>query len=659
MYNFNQKSADSLTKICQDFIIKYTHQVIWRQVDPPNKNCHECFKPTDFPLLCPLPTPVLSPQRDPKVFRKGLSGLRNYFSVNLVRPVYEALSLACHRFVSQNRLKYGDVILSLVLQDSFSHTLEIKAKHLVFRKWSLREERSLQRVLIFSSSLVKLSLPGKADEKLLILISRTCQQLEDLDISTSYVTDRGLLAICGVEVEQADDGEPTEDAEKSVETIDDITEKPVRRAAAERARERLEQIKTDPSFLRKLAIGSSAAGSELRDTFSLLTTKMKPYVDKKRDPSLNTKWSPKPGFWNTFSNKGCKKLVRLDLTRTNYPKRSLDKKGDMILTLGLTRDSVLAALILLENLKVLKWNDLGEILQLYEMVFQETWKFTPQLKLVFLMDSCLTIDKLEIANKICPDMTKMDISMFNFSFAEIDFHAGPNYGRMITPEEESLSRSNNLIFNFTQLRDLEVQYMDDSPAFQNSIRNCSSNLTRICLNKMISISFETLAAIKTFCRNLETFEVFVDNVHTVNSSSTLEQVIAESPRIEWTSLKSLKLGGLIPSGNIILYLVGGCTQLKVLCLSPYESQAEVITDQLVEEMLKVNPCTSLVSFYFEKCFLSEQTFFLLISTLPKLKYVGVLSDWFGMDRRARLAVQAFIRGNNVDVDIDSAYVHDC
>ena len=136
MSNFNQKSANNLTAICQDFIIKYTHQLIWRQVDPPNKNCHECFKPTDFPLLCPLPTPAKNPQKNPELFRKRFYEMRYYFASNLVRPVYEALALACHKFVSQNRLKYGDVILSLVFQDSFSHALEIKAKHLVFRKWA-------------------------------------------------------------------------------------------------------------------------------------------------------------------------------------------------------------------------------------------------------------------------------------------------------------------------------------------------------------------------------------------------------------------------------------------------------------------------------------------------------------------------------------------
>jgi len=650
--NFNQKSAESLTKISQNFILKYTHHVVWRQLDPPTKNCHECFNPTDFEMLCSLPPAAQNQEKNPRVFRKRFSDMRLYFSSNLVRPVYEALSSACHKFVFQNRLKYGDVILSLVFQDCYSQTLEMTAKHLMFRKWSLREEKSLQRTLVMSTTLVKLSLPGKCDDKLLMLISEHCQLLEDLDISTSYVTDRGLLAICGVKVEQIED-EPTENSEDNLEILNDEcsqTEKPTR-AAAVRARARLDQIKSDPSFLRKLAIGSTGS-EELKDKFSLLANKMKPYVDKKLDPSLQTRWSSNQGQFYSFTKTGCKRLTRLDLTRTNYPKRSLDTKGEMILTLGLTRDSVLAALILLENLKILKWIDLGEILQLYEMVFQETCQSTPQLQLMFLMDSCLTLDKLEVANRVCPRIAKLDISMFNFSFAEMDFQIGPPINQVSSSQEDSLSKSNNLIFTFAGLKDLEVKYMDDSLAFNSSILTCSSKLTRICLNKMISISFETLAAVKNSCKNLETFEVFVDNIYTFKTSSTLEQVITESANSEWASLKSLKLGGLIPTGSIIKYLVSGCSQLRVLCVSPYEPQARLITDQLVEQMLGTNPCKTLVTFYFEKCFLSEQTFFLLLNTLPQIRHVGILGEWFGLDRRARLAIKAFVRGNNVDVDID-------
>eukprot|EP00092_Neocalanus_flemingeri_P000587 GFUD01000623.1.p1 GENE.GFUD01000623.1~~GFUD01000623.1.p1 ORF type:complete len:689 (-),score=173.31 GFUD01000623.1:19-1851(-) len=609
-------------------------------------------------MCCLLPPTAQNMEKDPKVFRKKFQHLRLYFSDNLVRPVYEALSTACRKFVCENRLKYGDVILSLVFQDCFSQSLELTAKHLVFRKWTLREEMCLQRTLRMSTNLVKLSLPGKGNDKILILISKHCQLLEDLDISTSYVTDTGLLAICGVEVEEETD-KYTEESPENVEPVGNIchlTGKTTR-AAAVRARARLDQIKTDPSFLRKLAIGSTGS-QELKEKFSLLTAKMKPFIDKRLDQTLQTSWSSKPGFLYTFSQTGCRRLTRLDLTRTNYPKRSLDANGKRILTLGLTRDSVLAALILLQNLKVLKWIDLGEILQLYEMVCEETCQSTPQLQLLLLMDSSLTMDKLEVANRICPRIVKLDISMFNFSFAQQDFLIGALSNQDNSSQEERLNRSSNFIFNFTDLKDLEVQYMDDSRAFNTSIQNCSSILTRICLNKMISISFETLAAVKTFCKNLEVFEVFVDKIYTFNTSSVLEQVIAETENTDWTSLKSLKLGGSIPTGSVLKFLILGCSNLRVLCYSPYEAQAALVTDLLVEQMLAINPCKSLVAFYFEKCFLTEQTFFLLLSSQPRIRYVGILAEWFGMDRRARLAIKAFLRGNNVDVDIDSVHEHD-
>ena len=86
------------------------------------------------------------------------------------------MSSACATVVFQYRLKYGDVILSLIFQDCYSQTLDMTAKHLVFRKWSLREEKSLQRTLMMSTNLVKLSLPGKCDDKLLILIVANCLQ---------------------------------------------------------------------------------------------------------------------------------------------------------------------------------------------------------------------------------------------------------------------------------------------------------------------------------------------------------------------------------------------------------------------------------------------------------------------------------------------------
>ena len=148
--------------------------MIWRQLDPPAKNCHSCFKPKNLEILCSLPPTRSSSEEDARKFRENFKAMKNFFSSSLVRPVYEALSDFCCQFVTENRLKYGDVLLSLTFQDSHSKVFEIKAKQVVFRKWSFREEMSLQRALEKSKNLVKLALPGKATEKLLILISNHC-----------------------------------------------------------------------------------------------------------------------------------------------------------------------------------------------------------------------------------------------------------------------------------------------------------------------------------------------------------------------------------------------------------------------------------------------------------------------------------------------------
>jgi len=661
------RSPDSLTTVCKTFIIKYTHQVLWRQIDPPGEKCHDCFKPTDFDLLCPLPSKKSQCQKDSQVFRKEFRELKLFFSRNLVRSVYDELTRDCSTFVFENRLKYGDVLLSLVFLDPFSKTLEMNAKHLVFKHWSLREEMSLQRTLQSSTNLVKLSLPGKASEKLLILLSKYCQLLEDLDISTSYITDIGLLALCGVEVKTEEISSTTKEddaAEMSTSQGWDAMQSGSRsRLSAIKARERLEKIKSDPSFVRKLAIGCQRS-RELRDDLSLMASKMKPYIEKKLDPSLQTSWSSMDENYScfySFTNHGCKNLVRLDLTRTNYPKRSLDSKGKMIVTLGITRDSVLAALILLEKLAVLKWIDLGESLQLYEMIFKEVCSNAPKLDLQTFMDSSLSIDKLDVAKRICPKINALDISMFNFSFAEENFHADAldRRGNGEQTQEECLYRANATIFSFDSLTNLEIQYMDDSPTFRSFISNgYGKQLTRLCLNKMISLSFETLSTIKRICTRLNTLEIFVDNIYSIVNAQPIDQVIAEAENTTWNSLKSLKIGGSISSVNIIKYLISGCSFIKLLCLSPYDLQAHLITDQLVSDILSINPCTHLVAFYFEKCSLSDQSFFLLIENLPCLKNIGIITEWFGVDRRSRLGIKAYVKGNNLDVNVDSVPMHD-
>lgn len=592
-------------------------------------------------------------ERNPAVFREKFCKLRDYFSENLVRPVHEALSVQCSKFITENRLQNGDLILQLVFQDQYSKSLVIKAKHIIYRKWTVREERTLQRSLSLSTNLVKLALPGKANDKILQIVGVHCPLLEDLDVSTSYMTDVGMLAICGVSV-NAFDNQAEQEETKNIERgrICKETGKFVRASAA-RAKKNIDIIKNnEQTFLRDIAQGSTAF-ELLKQKFPLLSNRMKPFMKKRENPDFCHTWSPKNGVEYSFGPGGCKNLKRLDLWKTNHPKRSVNAKGELVSDLGITREVVLTSLIILKNLKVLKWTDLGEILQLFELVFQENSLEAPKMGLTFLCDARLTLDKLDVAKNLCPHISKLDISMFNFSFVEQEFVADNNALLYNSSLDDKFGKSSSLFFEFTHLRDLEVQYMDDSKTFNSCIQNFASNLTRICLNKMISISFETLAAIKFHCPKLEVLDVYVDHVYTFKTLNTIEQVVAETPNTTWPSLKSLKIGGTIPTGSILEFLIRGCDDLRVLCYSLYDDPGENVTDDYIEHLLNINPMKELVAFYFEKSVLTEATFFLVANNLPKIKYVGILSEWGGIDRRGILAIRAFIRGNNLNVDIES------
>jgi len=61
----------------------------------------------------------------------------------------------------------------------------------------------------------------------------------------------------------------------------------------------------------------------------------------------------------------------------------------------------------------------------------------------------------------------------------------------------------------------------------------------------------------------------------------------------------------------------------------------------------------LTAFYCEKSMLSISTFYYLVNRLPKLKYVGVLSEWGGLDRAGIIAIKAYVLGNNLNIDIES------
>lgn len=209
--------------------------------------------------------------------------------------------------------------MSLVFQDKHSRSLQISGKHVVFRRWSTRENRTLHRTLRVSHKLTKLSLPGKGDDKILGHVAECCPLLEELDISNSFVTDVGLLAICGVTVENMEVKKRRISAEEERGKVDRTTGKFVRAAAA-RARERLDKVRHDPKFLQDLAAGRGAADL-LRHKFGSLTARMKPYMDARASssglptsPSCSSSscsstahsWSPTPGILHSFSGKGCR-----------------------------------------------------------------------------------------------------------------------------------------------------------------------------------------------------------------------------------------------------------------------------------------------------------------------------------------------------------------
>ena len=127
------KNVKTLTEICQSFILKYTHHVVWRRLDPPNPQCHEEFKPYNFQMRCPLPLARDKEEKNPDLFRKNLKNIRDYFSENLVRPVYNSLTEKCVKFVTNHLLQHGDIILQMILQDELSRSLVMNAKHIVYR----------------------------------------------------------------------------------------------------------------------------------------------------------------------------------------------------------------------------------------------------------------------------------------------------------------------------------------------------------------------------------------------------------------------------------------------------------------------------------------------------------------------------------------------
>ena len=159
MTRYNSKSVPPLSDLASLFLVRYTHHVM-RKLDPPKSDVLSLLE-VGSPLLCNFPNKE-EKQRGPAEFRADFATLREYFSNNLVRSLHEFLAETCAKYVTENRLLIGDLLLQLVFQDHYSKVFVIKAKHIVYRRWTLREERTLHRTLALSSCLVKIALPGIA-----------------------------------------------------------------------------------------------------------------------------------------------------------------------------------------------------------------------------------------------------------------------------------------------------------------------------------------------------------------------------------------------------------------------------------------------------------------------------------------------------------------
>ena len=548
----NNRKMETLYNLSQQFILQYCHHVIWRQVDPPHaKLQHEVILINHHrhSLQCRLPHAKAEEEKDPEKFRANLSSVKEYLTENLVRPVYDGLTERCVQYITHHHLGHGDLLLQLLFQDDLSRSLVISAKHIIYRKWRVREERTLHRYLTTASRLTCIRLPGKTDDRILQMIAANCPRLEELDIShSSNITDTGLLALVGVLVTPDHDYDPLTSDECDEDEEDEghhgrycLRSGRKVRAAASKAIKEIRILKRnhqEDAFLKEMSQGSMAY-KQLSKDYPYLKEKLGALISKRADESYQHSWRSR-GKVYSFSSDGCRALKKLDILDTSYPKKCITRQGDIISDMGVSKEGVLAAVVLLKNLCNVQYKELGDILQLYDYLYSLHDTPAPELKLNYFSETRLTTNKINVATRMCPGINKVDISLFTFSWYEPDG---------VTPRTHGFMTDIKKLFDLDNLKDFEVYCMDDSQIFLNCLMNRGSNLTRICLTKMTGICFETLSAIKFACQQLVVLDVNVDAVYTLQRHTPLQQVIQETDNTSLTSLKSLKLGGSIPSGK--------------------------------------------------------------------------------------------------------------
>ena len=367
-------------------------------------------------------------------FREQMATIRAFLQENLIRQIRWDMSRFCGEFIQKHHLKWGDIVLYLIFQDQDSTSLQLTSRHIVCRRWKPRERNCLVRTLCSAQNLVKLALPGQVNDSLLFVIAMNCHSLEDLNISNSYVTEKGLLAIAGVVVKY-----------NSLNAIKECN----------RQGEKMLKINDDKKRKRRYA--------GRRD----LVSKMKPFLEKRLDvlKSNSLGWISEGSLYRFKDNFGCLKLKRLDIDGTNFPKSGMSQSH-----VGVTNHSVLVLLILLQHLKELNWSELGEIIQSYQKVVEEFLCNDQKvmnklrescseselmdkiiLKLVYFVDINTNLDNLVSAVEYCPNISKIDLWGYDSSSTEKKYWL-------------------NIIFSLKHLKDFQAQFMVDSQLFNAKIR---------------------------------------------------------------------------------------------------------------------------------------------------------------------------------------------
>ena len=308
----NSKSVPSLSHQAAQFLLKYTHHIVWRRLNPPRRQRDGKLRVTNIPIPCRLPE-LREPQTDPRQFRADLNQIREYFSSIIVRPVHDHLAEQCAKFVAENKLPYGDLLLQLIFQDKKSKVLSIKSLDIILRKWSLREMRTLHRTLVGSSYLVKIALPHKATERILMIIGKHCPMLEDLDVSFSYISNTGILALGGVTVTTISDDAQNANENGNVN---------IWRSHNNMIVDRTHHEESEHGTMKYPDILDILKGENPR-----LPQQMRPFIDKRINPNYRRTWKHSHKLQYSFNKRGCRNLKALNIYKSkNHPTRTRNLK---------------------------------------------------------------------------------------------------------------------------------------------------------------------------------------------------------------------------------------------------------------------------------------------------------------------------------------------